>query len=92
MKPVYQHDHAVPTMLSDTESQLLREHLILLRNDLLTYYQGPDLLAASARVMVALSPGSDLATGSHDPPPVGRFRLNRHPDSPWFYRYETTPR
>lgn len=66
-------------------------HLILLRNCLLTYYQGPGLLAAAARVMAALSPGGYLVTGTHETPPVGAFRLNREPDCPWIYRHETYP-
>jgi chemotaxis protein methyltransferase CheR len=67
-------------------------HLILLRNNLLTYYQGPDLLAGSARIMAALSPGGYLVTGSHETPPLGPFRLKRDPGCPWIYRHETSSR
>jgi len=63
-------------------------HMILLRNNLLTYYQGPDLLAAFTRVVAALSPGGWLVTGAHERLPVTDFNLIRGMDCPWAYRLD----
>jgi chemotaxis methyl-accepting protein methylase len=69
-----------------------RFHLILLRNNLLTYYQGPDRQAAFERVMAALTPGGVLVTGAHEHLPVHTNHLDRDHGCPWIYRYQTSHR
>ena len=64
-------------------------HMILLRNNLLTYYQGPDLQAAFTRIVAALSPGGWLVTGAHERLPVSGFGLIMDKDCPWVYRLDT---
>ncbi len=64
-------------------------HMILLRNNLLTYYQGPDLQAAFTRIVAALAPGGWLVTGAHERLPVSAFKLIRDKDCPWVYRLDT---
>ncbi len=62
-------------------------HLILLRNSLLTYYQGKLLLEAFTRIEAALATGGWLAVGSHEQPPPGvDDRLVRDLECPWLYR------
>ena len=63
-------------------------HLILLRNNLLTYYRGPVLEAAFARIAASLAPGGCLVTGSHERLPSGSASLVREKSSPWIYRFE----
>jgi chemotaxis protein methyltransferase CheR len=61
-------------------------HLILLRNNLLTYYQGSDLRAAFMRILSALVPGGYLVTGAHEHLTVSDTRLARDDRCPWIYR------
>ncbi|BBO70412.1 chemotaxis protein CheR [Desulfosarcina alkanivorans] len=61
-------------------------HLILLRNNLLTYYRGRCLQAALTRIMAALVPGGCLVTGAHERLPVSACRLDRDEGCPWIYR------
>ncbi len=63
-------------------------HMILLRNNLLTYYQEPDLLDACVRIISTLVPNGYLVTGSHERLPVLEFKLIREMDCPWVYRLE----
>lgn len=65
-------------------------HMILLRNNLLTYYQGPDRHAAFVRIMAALVPGGFLVTGSHERLPASDFRLIRDENCPCAYRLVDT--
>ena len=67
-------------------------HMILLRNNLLTYYQGPDLQAAFARIVAALAPGGWLVTGAHERLPVSDVKLIRDEGCPWAYRLENNHR
>jgi chemotaxis protein methyltransferase CheR len=60
--------------------------LILLRNNLLTYYQGPVMTTALERIAASLAKGGVLVVGSHERlPPMG-VALTRDPESPWVYR------
>ena len=61
-------------------------HAILLRNNLLTYHQGRQLLTAFERILVALAPGGYLVVGSHERLPVSAFPLERDAHCPWVYR------
>ena len=61
-------------------------HLILLRNNLLTYYRGSILQAAFARIAGSLSPGGCLVIGSHECLPSGNLSLAKDKTSPWIYR------
>lgn len=60
--------------------------IILLRNNLLTYYQGPDLTAALDRISAALSKDGVLVVGSHERPPPLKVALTRDGECPWIYR------
>jgi chemotaxis protein methyltransferase CheR len=63
-------------------------HLILLRNNLLTYYQGERLQTALAAIIERLPPGGALILGSHERLPGGFDRLTRDPECLWVYRLE----
>lgn len=60
--------------------------MILLRNNLLTYYQGARMLAALNRILATLSPGGILILGSHERLPIPTLPLQRDPDCPWIHR------
>ena len=60
-------------------------HLIMLRNNLLTYYQGRALQDAFAVLLSTLTPGGCLVTGSHEHLPVTDVPLTRDEDCPWVY-------
>jgi chemotaxis protein methyltransferase CheR len=60
-------------------------HMILLRNNLLTYYQGPAMIAALERIAATLPKGGVLIVGSHEQPPHLGIALARDPDCPWIY-------
>ena len=62
-----------------------RFHIIFLRNNLLTYYQGPDQLRAFERIVRTLLPGGCLVVGSHERPPRASLDLNRDTTCPWIY-------
>jgi chemotaxis protein methyltransferase CheR len=62
-------------------------HLILLRNNLLTYYRGDILRKAFARIFATLAPGGWLAVGAHEHLPPSAVNLERAPQSPWLYRF-----
>jgi len=61
-------------------------HAILLRNNLLTYHQGPPLQAAFERILTVLTPGGYLVVGSHEKPPISSFALMRDEKCPWVYQ------
>lgn len=63
--------------------------MIFLRNNLLTYHQGPLLSAAFDRIVSTLDPGGYLVVGSHEKLPSSTHPLVRDPDCPWVYRYES---
>lgn len=63
-----------------------RFHLIFLRNNLLTYYQGPEQLRAFERIVRTLLPGGCLVVGSHEHPPRASLALHRDETCPWIYR------
>lgn len=63
-----------------------RFQLILLRNNLLTYYQGPGMIAAMERITAALTDGGILVLGSHERPPSLEVPLVRDLECPWLYR------
>jgi len=62
--------------------------LILLRNNLLTYYRGSTLRTALAQILARLSPGGGLVIGSHEHLPPGKTPLIRTHSCPWLYRLE----
>lgn len=61
-------------------------HAILLRNNLLTYYQGPPLRDAFERILTVLTPGGYLVVGSHEKLPDSSFPLLRDENCPWVYK------
>ncbi|HSO18998.1 MAG TPA: CheR family methyltransferase [Desulfosarcina sp.] len=61
-------------------------HLVLMRNNLLTYYRGERLKDAFARIVRVLAPGGCLATGSHERLQEDAWPLDRDADCPWVYR------
>jgi chemotaxis protein methyltransferase CheR len=63
-----------------------RFQLILLRNNILTYYQGPGMIAAMERITATLTKGGVLVVGSHERPPPLSIALARDPGCPWLYR------
>jgi chemotaxis protein methyltransferase CheR len=60
-------------------------HLILLRNNLLTYYQGSVLQAAFLKVVSRLAPGGCLVIGRHEALPAPGVALIRDKACPWVY-------
>lgn len=59
--------------------------LILLRNNLLTYYQGHAMVAAMERITAALAKGGVLVVGSRERLPSLKIALARNPECPWLY-------
>lgn len=62
-----------------------RFHLIMLRNNLLTYYQGQRQQNAFNRILDHLVEGGILVVGSHEHPPSTSRPLERDPFCPWAY-------
>ena len=60
-------------------------HLIMLRNNLLTYYQGCELRTAFSRILSMLIPGGCLVVGSHEHLPGGDSPLIRDKQCSWVY-------
>lgn len=52
-------------------------HVIMLRNNLLTYYQGEKLQRGFKRIVESLEPGGILVVGSHESPPEKNISLQR---------------
>jgi chemotaxis methyl-accepting protein methylase len=63
-----------------------RFHLVLLRNSLLTYYQGVRLQSAFDRIAGHIVPGGLLIVGSHERLPETAFHFQRDPFCPWVYK------
>lgn len=61
-------------------------HIVLLRNNLLTYYRGESQLAALDRVLGRLVPGGLLILGSHERLPAVSRPLARDEACPWVYQ------
>lgn len=61
-------------------------HMILLRNNLLTYYQGRAQRTAFVQLVSVLLPGGYLIIGTHDRLPKSEYPLTKDPCSPWVYR------
>lgn len=62
-------------------------HIILLRNNLLTYYQGAVLQAALERIIHTIAPGGLLILGSHERLPAVSLPFRRDDNCPWVYRF-----
>jgi len=60
-------------------------HLIFLRNNLLTYYQGAVIEDALAHIAVSLVPDGVLILGSHERLPANDLAFIRSPACPWVY-------
>ena len=60
-------------------------HLILLRNNLLTYYQGDRMRLALEQIVNRLVPGGGLVIGSHEWLPSLPLPLNRDACNPQIY-------
>ena len=63
-------------------------HIIFLRNNFLTYYQGDLIRGPFTKIIDSLDPGGWLIVGSHEKLPDESSRLNRNPSTPWAYRKE----
>ena len=61
-------------------------HLLLLRNNLLTYYQGETLQAALEGVLSTLAPGGLLILGAHERLPEVSPPFVRDENCPWIYQ------
>ena len=61
-------------------------HLVLLRNNLLTYYRGEPLRAALEGIIQAMAPGGLLVLGSHEHLPEVSLPFTRDDDCPWIYQ------
>ncbi|MCP4746998.1 MAG: hypothetical protein GY874_12800 [Desulfobacteraceae bacterium] len=61
-------------------------HLLFLRNNLLTYYQGDVLEQALKRILKSLSMDRYLVLGSHERLPALPLPLLRDKNCPWFYK------
>lgn len=69
-------------------------HIIFLRNNLLTYYQGAPLKNALEEITSVLTPGGWLVVGSHEKPPAISSPLVPHHRCPWTFgirQRETMP-
>lgn len=60
-------------------------HIILLRNNLLTYYRGERLQTAFNSILDRLADGGAIILGSHEQPPPNYPPLTRDPSCPWVY-------
>jgi chemotaxis methyl-accepting protein methylase len=61
-------------------------HIIFLRNNLLTYYQGPLKKETLVKVLAALRANGWLIIGSHEKIPSHTPELIRHETIPWAYK------
>jgi len=61
-------------------------HLILLRNNLLTYYRGSALETALGRILAWMAPNGYLVIGAHEHLPPEKTSLVKSPSCPWAYR------
>jgi chemotaxis methyl-accepting protein methylase len=60
-------------------------HLILLRNNLLTYYQGRVLQDAFSKILSSLTPGGGLVIGRHERLPDADYPLIRDAGCAWVF-------
>jgi chemotaxis methyl-accepting protein methylase len=87
----WQIDSSLGTSIRWRVHQLLAEppredfHIILLRNNLLTYYQGQQLQMAFDRIIGRLVDGGVLVIGSHERLPETCHNLIRDGKCPWIY-------
>ena len=58
---------------------------IFIRNNLLTYYQTPEMESSLKKILRVLAPGGSLIIGSHEKLPPGFDYLKSSPDHPWIY-------
>lgn len=65
--------------------------MILLRNNLLTYYQGHALNAAFQQIINTLSPNGYLVIGSHEQLPECDAAMTKDPQCPWLYQKNNSP-
>ena len=72
--------------LLDTPPEPGPFHLILMRNNLLTYYRGSRLKSALSRMIGVLAPGGCLVIGAHEALPGNEWPLDRDVKCPWVYR------
>ena len=61
-------------------------HVVFLRNNLLTYYQGAELETALARITKTMAPRGYLVIGSHERLPENGFSFRRHEECPFVYQ------
>jgi chemotaxis methyl-accepting protein methylase len=61
-------------------------HMILLRNNLLTYHSGARLAAALERILSELVPGGYLIVGTHERLPPLAVRLRQDPNWPHVFK------
>lgn len=66
-----------------------RFHIILLRNNLLTYYHEPLLGPAFERIVRALAPGGLFVVGAHERPPESAVGLVRDEECPLIYHCQS---
>jgi chemotaxis protein methyltransferase CheR len=87
----WQVDPALKDLITWQHHQLLgppppgQYQIILLRNNLLTYYQGQRLNTALTGILAALPAGGILILGSHERLPSSNLPLRRDPNCPWVY-------
>ena len=68
-----------------------RFEVVLVRNNLLTYYRNPEKELALESILGALVRGGMLIIGSHEKLPVGFGAMKASPDHPWiFFKPHTT--
>lgn len=60
-------------------------HIILLRNNLMTYYRGERLQTAFNSILDHLADGGAIILGSHEQLPANHPPLTREPSCPWVY-------
>lgn len=61
-------------------------HLILIRNNLITYYKENAIKSVFDQCIEALSPGGYIVTGSHEKLPFEFSQLQSHPQLPYVYK------
>jgi chemotaxis protein methyltransferase CheR len=61
-------------------------HLILLRNNLLTYHRGARLATALERIAAVMVPDGYLIVGTHEHLPPLALNLRQDPHCPWVYK------
>lgn len=61
-------------------------HIVFLRNNLLTYYQEPQLQTTLRSITSVLAPDGRLVIGSHEKISAPALNLQRQNDCPWIYR------